>query len=118
MRRKFPNAGAASKQVKRVQEIDDSEPQIERFIARPYGVWQNVEVTGDGKVELRVGLHMIEVGEAGAQPVAVNAIEAYQRIVSFVGGARRSRDQLGIVDEVIIIVDVGEFDGIGEEILV
>ena len=58
LRRKFTNAGAAAKLVKRVQEIDDSEPQIERFGARPYGVRPNVEVTGDGDVELRIGLLM------------------------------------------------------------
>jgi hypothetical protein len=84
LRRKFPNAGAATEQVKRIQEIDDSEPQIERFGAWPYGVRPNVEVTGDGEVELRIGLHMIEICETVAQPVAVNAIEAYKRIVPFV----------------------------------
>ena len=56
LRRKFTNAGAAAKLVKRVQEIDDSEPQ--KFGARPYGVRPNVEVTGDGEVELRIGLLM------------------------------------------------------------
>ena len=118
LRCKFPNAGAAPKLVKRVQEIDDSEPQIERFGAWPYGIGPNVEVTGDGEVELRIGLLLLEVREALAQPVAVNAIEAYQRIVPFVGRSRRRGEQLAIVGEMIIIGDVGEFDGIGEEILV
>jgi hypothetical protein len=118
LRSKFPNAGTTPKLVERVQEIDDGEPQIERFGAGPYGLGPNVEVPGDCEVELRIGLLLLEVREALAQPVAVNAIKAYQRIVPFVGRSRRCGEQLAIVGEMIIIGDVGEFDGIVEEILV
>ncbi len=61
---------------------------------------------------------MTEVGESLAQAAAENTIETYERIVPFVRGSRRSGEQLGIVCEVVIIVDEGEFDRIGEEILV
>ena len=96
--REFANAGAAPEKIKRIQKIDDAEPQVKRLFVLP-----DVEVLGERQVHLRIGLDALEIGEAGAQPAADDDVDACEGFVPAIGRSRRGGDQLGVVSEDIMI---------------
>src|SRR5580704_9083943 len=81
LRSELADPGAAAQEIDAIEEVDGAQAQRERLAI----VVPGIEVPSDRRVPLRVLGCVLQVGKAGAQPAAVDAVRAGEHVFKAIG---------------------------------